>query len=123
MCIRDRIEKLLRGSGPILETITIPNRSDEVRILYAMLSPTVIMQVGQAMESQERLLDAFKRIFILTMSFLILLAAGIGWFMARRAVSGIEAVTHTAQKISGGSLQERVPVSYTHLTLPTSDLV
>jgi signal transduction histidine kinase len=30
--------------------------------------------------------------------------------MARRAVSGIEAVTHTAQKISGGSLQERVPV-------------
>ena len=104
------IEKLLRGSGPILETITIPNRSDEVRILYAMLSPTVIVQVGQAMESQARLLDAFKRIFIITMSFLIILAAGVGWFMARRAVSGIEAVTHTAQKISGGSLQERVPV-------------
>ena len=104
------IEKLLRGSGPILETITIPNRSDEVRILYAMLSPTVIVQVGQAMESQARLLDAFKRIFIITMSFLIVLAAGVGWFMARRAVSGIEAVTHTAQKISGGSLRERVPV-------------
>ena len=104
------IEKLLRGSGPILETITIPNRSDEVRILYAMLSPTVIVQVGQAMEGQARLLDAFKRIFIITMSFLIVLAAGVGWFMARRAVSGIEAVTHTAQKISGGSLQERVPV-------------
>ncbi len=104
------IEKLLRGSGPILETITIPNRSDEVRILYAMLSSTVIVQVGQAMESQARLLDAFKRIFIITMSFLIVLAAGVGWFMARRAVSGIEAVTHTAQKISGGSLQERVPV-------------
>ena len=62
------------------------------------------------MESQARLLDAFKRIFIITMSFLIVLAAGVGWFMARRAVSGIEAVTHTAQKISGGSLQERVPV-------------
>jgi heavy metal sensor kinase len=44
------------------------------------------------------------------MSGLILLAAGVGWFMARRAVSGIEAVTRTAQKISGGSLQERVPV-------------
>ena len=104
------IEKLLRGSGPVLETITIPNRSDEVRILYAMLSPTVIVQVGQAMESQARLLDAFKRIFIITMSFLIVLAAGVGWFMARRAVSGIEAVTHTAQKISRGSLEERVPV-------------
>lgn len=104
------IEKLLRGSGPILETITIPNRSDEVRILYASLSPTVIVQVGQAMESQARLLEAFKRIFIITMSFLIVVAAGVGWFMARRAVSGIQAVTHTAQKISGGSLEERVPV-------------
>ncbi len=104
------IEKLLKGSGPILETIEIPNRSDEVRILYAMLSPTVIVQVGQAMESHARLLDAFKRIFIITMGLLIVLAAGVGWFMARRAVSGIEAVTHTAQKISGGSLQERVPV-------------
>ena len=104
------LEKLMRGSGPVLETITIPNRSDEVRILYAMLSPTVIVQVGQAMESQARLLDAFKRIFIITMSFLTVLAAGVGWFMARRAVSGIEAVTHTAQKISRGSLEERVPV-------------
>ena len=104
------IAKLLRGSGPVLETISVPNRSDELRILYAMLSPSVIVQVGQAMESQARLLDAFKRVFIITMSGLILLAAGVGWFMARRAVSGIEAVTHTAQKISGGSLQERVLV-------------
>ena len=30
--------------------------------------------------------------------------------MARRAVSGVEAVTRTAQKISGGTLEERVPV-------------
>ena len=104
------IQQLLRGSGSVFQTITIPNRSDEVRILYAMLSPTVIVQVGQAMESQSRFLEAFRRIFIITMSFLIVLAAGVGWFMARRAVSGIEAVTRTAQKISGGSLQERVPV-------------
>jgi heavy metal sensor kinase len=104
------IEKLLRGSGPILETIAIPNRSDELRVLYAMLSPNVIVQVGQAMEGQTRLLDAFRRIFIITMGSLIILAAVVGWFMARRAVSGIEAVTRTAQKISAGSLRERVPV-------------
>jgi heavy metal sensor kinase len=30
--------------------------------------------------------------------------------MARRAVSGVEAITRTAQKISGGSLEQRVPV-------------
>jgi len=46
----------------------------------------------------------------LTMTFLIVVAAGVGWFTARRAVSGVEAVTRTARKISGGTLEERVPV-------------
>jgi heavy metal sensor kinase len=104
------IERVLHGRGAVLETITIPNRSEEVRILYTMLSPNVIVQVGQAMESQSRFVEAFKRIFIITMSVLIFVAAGVGGFMARRAISGVEAVTRTARKISGGSLQERVPV-------------
>jgi len=107
---RVALQALLRGDAPVFETIVIPNRRDKVRILYAMLSPSMILQVGQAMESYSRFLDAFKGIFIVTMSFLIVIAAGIGWFMARRAVSGVEAVTRTARKISGGILQERVPV-------------
>jgi heavy metal sensor kinase len=104
------IKKLLRGRNPVYETITIRGRKEEVRILYALLSPIIILQVGQAMESYSRFLDAFKGIFIVTMTFLIIVAAGIGWFTARRAVSGVEAVTWTAQKISGGTLEERVPV-------------
>lgn len=107
---RTVIEQLLQGRGAVFETIVIPDRKDKVRILYAMLSPAIIVQLGQAMESYSRFLDAFKGIFIATMTFLIIVAAGVGWFMAKRAVSGVEAVTRTAQKISGGSLQERVPV-------------
>jgi heavy metal sensor kinase len=104
------LEQLGRGESTVFETITIPNRSDQVRIIYALLSPLIIAQVGQAMESQSRFVEAFKRIFIITMTLLIVIAAGVGWFMARQAVSGVEAVTRTAQKISGGSLAERVPV-------------
>ena len=40
------IRRLLRGRASVLETITIPGRKDEVRILYAMLSPSIILQVG-----------------------------------------------------------------------------
>jgi heavy metal sensor kinase len=104
------IKELLRGRSYVFETIAIRDRKEGVRILYVLLSPSIILQVGQAMESYSRFLDAFKGIFIATMTFLTLLAAGVGWFMARRAVSGVEAVTRTAQKISGGTLQERVPV-------------
>jgi len=104
------IKELLRGRSYVFETIAIRDRKEGVRILYVLLSPSIVLQVGQAMESYSRFLDAFKGMFIATMTFLTLLAAGIGWFMARRAVSGVEAVTRTAQKISGGTLQERVPV-------------
>lgn len=104
------IKELLRSRRPVFETITIPQRKEKVRILYAMLGPTIVLQVGQAMESYSRFLDAFKGIFITTMTFLIVVAAGVGWFMARQAVSDVEAVTRTAQKISGGTLEERVPV-------------
>jgi len=104
------IKELLRGRSHVFETIAIPQRKEKVRILYAMLGPTIVLEVGQAMESYSRFLDAFKGIFITTMTFLIVVAAGVGWFMARQAVSGVEAVTRTAQKISGGTLEERVPV-------------
>ncbi len=104
------IKTLLRESRPVFQTISISGRKERVRILYAELNPRILLQVGVAMESYSRFLDAFRKIFIATMTFLIILAAGVGWFMARRAVSGIEAVTRTAQKISGGTLEERVPV-------------
>jgi heavy metal sensor kinase len=104
------IKALLAENRQVFQTISIEGRSERVRVLYSELSPQVILQVGVAMESQAGFIQAFRRIFIATMAFLILLAAAVGWFMARRAVSGIEAVTRTAQNISGGTLEERVPV-------------
>jgi len=62
------------------------------------------------METYSRLLDAFKGLVITTMAFLIVLAAGVGWFMAKRAVSGVESVTRTARMISAGTIEKRVPV-------------
>ncbi len=62
------------------------------------------------MESYSRIIDTFKKIFIATMSFLFILAAFIGWFMARRAISGVEIIARTARQISEGSFDKRVPV-------------
>jgi heavy metal sensor kinase len=44
------------------------------------------------------------------MASLFIAAIIIGWFMARRALAGVETVTQTARHISEGSLNERVPV-------------
>ena len=104
------IEQLLQGSSHVFDTVILRDRRDKVRILYALIGPGIILQVGQSMENYSRIIEAFKRIFVTTMALLIGLAAGVGWFMARRAVSGVEAITRTAQSISGGTLEKRVPV-------------
>jgi len=102
--------ELVKENRLVFKTIAVSGRKENVRILYAVLSPRIVLQVGVAMESYAHFLDAFQRIFIATTAFLIVLATGGGWFMARRAVSGVEAVTRTAQKISSGTLDERVPL-------------
>jgi heavy metal sensor kinase len=104
------IEKLLQGSNPVFDTVILQERRDKVRVLYALIGPNIILQVGQSMENQSRIIEAFKRIFMITMALLISLATGVGWFMARHAVSGVEAITRTAQGISGGTLEKRVPI-------------
>jgi heavy metal sensor kinase len=105
------LRELLQGKDVVFETLALPKRKDKIRILYALIGPNVILQMGQSLEDSSRFIDAFKKMFIITMVLLIGLAAGVGWFMARRSVSGVEAVTRTAQGISGGSLEKRVPVN------------
>ncbi|MEN6616195.1 MAG: two-component sensor histidine kinase, partial [Syntrophorhabdus sp.] len=102
------IRQLVEGKNHVFETAYLPQRKDEIRIIYTMLSPEIILQIGESREDSMRLLDAFRRIALFSMIVLTVLAAAIGWFMARRAVSGVEAVTRTARHISEGALEERV---------------
>jgi heavy metal sensor kinase len=107
---RKAINQLLDDNQPVLDTIRTPDRRHQIRVLYILLSPSVILQLGQSMENYTRVIEVFRKIFIATMAILFFLAAIVGWFMARRALAGVEKVTQTARRISNGSLQERVPV-------------
>ena len=105
------MRRVIRGESPLFDTITLPERDHEIRILYGVIAPGVILQVGQSMEEYSRVISVFKRIFIGAVIFLMVLTAVVGWFMARRALSGVEAVTRTAQMISRDVLDMRVPVN------------
>jgi len=108
---RSALQLLLNEGEPVFDVVSPADREHQIRILYALVSPQVILQVGQSMENHTRLIEAFRRIFIFTMAVLFVLAAAFGWFMARRALSGVGRVTRAARHISeGSSLSERVPV-------------
>ena len=106
----DAIRRMLEQGEPLFATVRSPDRSHEIRVVYDRLGPGLVIHRGQAMEDLAHVIDAFQRVFLIVMAVLFILAAGIGWFMARRALSGVERVTRTAQGISGGSLAGRVPV-------------
>jgi len=107
---REAIDQLLSEQRPIFDTISIADRTHKVRVLYAVIGPGMILQLGRSMENLTRIIEAFRKIFMVTMASLFLLAVVAGWFMARRSLAGVEAVTQTARRISDGSLAERVPV-------------
>ncbi|MGE5255569.1 MAG: HAMP domain-containing protein, partial [Hyphomicrobiales bacterium] len=106
----EAIRRMLEQKEPVFATVSSPDRQHEIRVVYALLGPGVILHLGQALEALTRFIDAFKRIFVATMAALFMLAVIIGWFMARRALGGVENVTRTARRIADGSLNERVPV-------------
>jgi len=104
------VEQLINENRPVFNTISLPDRKHNIRVLYTIIGRNTILQLGQSMENYTRFIEAFRKIFVTTMASLFILAAIIGWFMARRALAGVEAVTRTARQISESSLKERVPV-------------
>jgi heavy metal sensor kinase len=104
------IEQLIREKRPVFDIVSLPNRKHNIRVLYSIIGRSIILQLGQSMENYTRFIEVFRKIFVTTMASLFVFAAIVGWFMARRAVAGVEAVTRTARHISESSLMERVPV-------------
>ena len=104
------IEQLIGENRPVFNTVSLPDRQHNIRVLYAIVGRNIILQLGQSMENYTRFIEAFRKIFVTTMASLFIFAAIVGWFMARRALAGVEAVTRTARQISETSLKERVPV-------------
>ena len=98
------------GTPYVYETVSIPIKKQRVRIIYSAIGSGIIVQLGYSMENITGFFQAFQKVFIPGMLALIVMSAGFGWFMARRALAGVGAVTRTARNISAGRLEDRVPV-------------
>jgi len=105
------VSRLLRGEDDLFETVQFKRQPGKVRIIYSMIGNGIILQLGQSLEADLRLLETVRTLFAGSLSAMLLLAAGVGWFMARRAVSSIERVTRTAAEIAAGRLKKRVPTT------------
>ncbi len=95
---------------PVFTTITPPHREFEARVVVASLGDGLIIQIGKSLAEQEEYLTAFGKIFGIVTPIMIIIAALIGWFMARKAMVGVEEVTQTAFRIAKGEYTQHIPV-------------
>lgn len=96
------------ATEPILETLSFPEREYFVRIIYGIIGPDIVLQIGESLEDEEDFSEVLLTGFVMVMAAVILLGGPIGWFMARRALRGVEAVACTATEIADGALDQRV---------------
>lgn len=113
---RTAVEALISGEPRFFSTqqVNEEGSQENVRVLYARIGGSIILQLGYSLETERKILQAFNQIFFTTMAALLALAIAIGWFMARRALSGVATVTRIAQQISEEDLNQRVPVKHRH---------
>lgn len=95
---------------PILDTLALPSREDKVRTVYGIIAPDVVLEIGESLEDDEEFLEALRNGFFIILVAIIALGGPIGWFMARRALRGVEEITRTAAEIADGALDRRVEV-------------
>lgn len=106
---RTALKRAAGGDSCIFETVSLPEKEPDVRVVYGLIAPGKVLQIGE-LEEDDQFIEAFWEGLGIEMTALILFAALIGWFMARRALSGLEEVTRTAEEISNGALERRAPI-------------
>ncbi len=89
-------------------TVALASRPAAIRILEVPLDATRRLQVGLSMEESAELLKRIREVFGMAFLAVVAVSGLAGWFMARRAMSGVERVTEAAAAIAGGALGRRV---------------
>lgn len=111
----DKTEVLARlaadDADPVFQTIVQPRGEFKARMISAVVGPGIILQIGETLEEADDYLEIFRRLFSILIIILIIVSVFIGWYLARRAVVDMEAVTLTAEEISNGSYDRRVKVT------------
>jgi heavy metal sensor kinase len=103
------LEKLKSGGDYVLETLDLPEQEFKARTVYGSIGPNLVLQIGESLEEDAEFLALHRTVFMPIMAVMVIIAAIIGWLMARRALTGVEEVSQTAMEISKGMLEKRVP--------------
>ncbi len=100
----------LTSTHSVLQTLSLPGQDYPARMISGLIGPNTIIQIGETLGKKEEIMELLFMVFAVMFFLGIPLASGVGWAIARKAVTGIEEVSRAAQAIEGGNLDRRVSV-------------
>jgi heavy metal sensor kinase len=84
---------------------------ERIRVLTLAAGNGNVLRVGITVQDDQRVVDQARQTISLIMLAVVGIAVVVGWLLAKRALVGVQHVTSTANAISRGALQRRVPTS------------
>ncbi len=94
---------------PVIQIIESETREYSSRVIYGQLDDDLFLIIGESEEGRHELLEIIQMVIAVLFILALPISSYVGWLMARKAVSGIQQVSNTAQSIEFGSLDKRVP--------------
>jgi len=91
-------------------TLKVAERGHKVRILINRFKNSSSLIIGRTVRDNDEVMEDFRQIFSTAFSVILLIGALAAWFVAKKAMRGVERVTNTAMLIGTEELSSRVPV-------------
>lgn len=104
----ENLAQVRSAHKPLLVTLKLEQYEYDVRSITAFIGPDTILQIGESLEDNEDLLAVLLRGFLVMLAVVVLFGGPIGWFMAKRALRGVQEITDAASAIADGALDQRV---------------
>jgi heavy metal sensor kinase len=72
----------------------------------------VVLHLGRALDQLTEILDEYMRIYLWSVPLVLVVAGGVGWFLAVHALSPFEEVARTAEQITSAKLNTQIEIPH-----------
>jgi len=97
---------------PAFQMLSLPGYSHKVKVLRNPTRDGRVIELGTTILDTEIMMKKYRETFEMAMAVMLVCGGFVGWLLARRAMSGVQRVTHTATQIGKYDLALRVPLSW-----------
>ncbi|MEA3247013.1 MAG: HAMP domain-containing protein, partial [Gemmatimonadota bacterium] len=110
----DRVLAYVRGTAARAETVTVAGASGGSRVLSVPLvveGQAYLLTGASSLADVNAVLERIRLMFLLVIPLLLALASASAFFLARRGLAPVTAMTARAGEITASSLHARLPVA------------